>query len=59
MILIQENRCDFCGTCVGVCPENCIELKEVDLIIDHEACTQCNKCVWICPVEALYRQEVN
>ncbi|MCK4754977.1 MAG: 4Fe-4S binding protein, partial [Calditrichia bacterium] len=23
MILLHNNKCDFCGTCVGVCPENC------------------------------------
>ena len=25
MIEIIDNKCDFCGTCAGVCPVNCIE----------------------------------
>lgn len=52
-IQININRCDLCGTCVGVCPENVITMTMYNLIIDHQECTQCNKCVWICPVQAL------
>ena len=58
MILLHDNKCDFCGTCVGVCPENCIDLGEAELSIDHQICTMCHKCVWICPVEALYAEKV-
>jgi NAD-dependent dihydropyrimidine dehydrogenase PreA subunit len=55
MLLIEVNKtkCDFCGCCVGVCPEDAIELKESDIIIVEELCTNCCKCVWCCPVEAL------
>ena len=27
MIDILPDKCDFCGCCVGVCPEDAIELK--------------------------------
>jgi len=54
MIVLKQHTCDYCGTCVGVCPENCITLEESDLQIDDSICTRCMKCVWICPVEALY-----
>ncbi len=57
MILLYNHKCDFCGTCVGVCPENCIELSETELIIDHPICTRCNKCIWICPVDALFDEK--
>ena len=57
MILLHENRCDFCGTCVGVCPENCIDLRDSDLQINHEICTMCHKCIWICPVNALFSKK--
>ncbi len=51
---IKYNReiCDFCGTCVGVCPHDAIELMECDLRITEE-CTVCMNCVYICPVRAL------
>jgi len=53
-IRLKEDSCDFCGTCVGVCPENCIELRENQLIIDQQLCTRCEKCVLVCPLNALY-----
>lgn len=45
--------CDYCGTCVAVCPHDAIELFEFDLIINTEQCTVCQKCVHICPISAL------
>ena len=59
MIVLHDNRCDYCGTCVGVCPENCINLAESDLIIDYGICTLCHKCNWICPVDALFNENEN
>lgn len=44
--------CDFCGTCVSVCPHDSIDLSENDLLID-ESCTLCKNCVYVCPVRAL------
>ena len=52
-IKINADRCDLCGTCVGVCPENVISLSRTELSIDHDGCTRCRKCIWICPVSAL------
>lgn len=44
--------CDYCGTCVAVCPHDAIELLEFDLNIT-DRCTVCQKCVDICPISAL------
>jgi len=52
-ILFNRNRCDFCGTCVAVCPHDAIELSEADLQIVSEKCTACMNCVYICPIRAL------
>ena len=57
MIEIIENKCDFCGTCITVCPPDCIEVKEATITIDHKACIDCNLCVYICPIEV--RKENN
>lgn len=51
-IAYDRHMCDFCGTCVGVCPHDAIELYEVDLHITS-ACTVCQKCIDVCPVRAL------
>ncbi len=53
MIEIKEDRCDFCGTCVSVCPVDCIELRETVIKIDQNVCTDCKLCVYVCPIETL------
>jgi ferredoxin len=53
LIEIKPNTCDFCGCCVGVCPEDAIELQEAHIAIVGERCTNCAKCVWVCPFAAL------
>ena len=58
MIEIIDNKCDFCGICAGVCPVNCIDVKESDIIIDHQVCINCDLCVFICPIEVLKSVEV-
>jgi len=52
-IEILPNKCDFCGCCVGVCPEDAIELKEAEISIINLRCTNCSKCVWACPIEVI------
>ena len=56
MINIIDNKCDFCGTCITVCPPDCIDVKEASIQINHLTCINCNLCVEICPIEVL---EVN
>ena len=53
MIKIIENKCDFCGTCVAVCPVDCIEVREASIFIDHPICIDCDLCVEICPILVL------
>ena len=53
MISIKENRCDFCGACITVCPVDCIEVREASIKIDAVVCIDCNLCVEICPIEVL------
>ncbi len=50
---IIENLCDFCGTCVAVCPEDCIYLKETTIRIDFQLCTLCMNCVKVCPINII------
>mgnify|MGYP001361759987 FL=1 len=53
MINIRENRCDYCGACVTVCPVDCIEVRETSININHPICIDCDLCVEICPIEVL------
>ncbi|GEM_PF-329524 len=52
MIGVINDKCDFCGTCVAVCPFDAIDLYEARIEI-NQRCTDCMLCVWICPVETL------
>jgi len=56
MIEIMENKCDFCGSCVAVCPPDCIDLKEASISIDDDVCIDCNLCIYICPIDVLYEK---
>ena len=53
MINIRENRCDYCGACITVCPVDCIEVRETSININHPICIDCDLCVEICPIEVL------
>jgi len=48
--VIDSAKCDFCGTCVAVCPTNSIDLQETAVIIDTQRCIGCRSCVDICPL---------
>ena len=49
-IVIPIERCDFCGTCVAVCPADAIELKESTVRVIPDRCIRCSDCVAICPL---------
>lgn len=53
MIGIINDKCDFCGTCVAVCPVDAIDLYEARITVSEKKCIDCMLCVWICPVETL------
>ncbi|MCE1188933.1 MAG: 4Fe-4S binding protein [Ignavibacteria bacterium] len=53
MIEILPDKCDFCGCCVSVCPEDAIELKEASINIIDARCTNCSKCIYSCPIEVI------
>ena len=44
------------GTCVEVCPVDCIETTDDDdqYYIDPALCIACEQCVLVCPVDAIY-----
>ncbi|MFQ5601644.1 MAG: 4Fe-4S binding protein [bacterium] len=58
MIYVKNDRCDFCGACVAVCPVDAIDLFEARIFINQH-CIDCMLCVWICPVETLAPATVN
>ncbi len=49
----NNNLCSGCGTCVAICPVNCIEMKDNDFgeFRPHLAgrCISCGNCLKVCP----------
>lgn len=53
MVIVNRERCGYCGSCVRLCPVDAIRLAETRLQID-ERCTECGLCLDSCPVGAIY-----
>lgn len=52
---INEN-CIGCGSCLEVCPQQCIEISNNPAVIRQENCLHCGNCKEICPVGAVERR---
>jgi pyruvate formate lyase activating enzyme len=50
---IIRERCDGCGDCVGVCPEEAVRLNDSIVMIDRSRCNACGACADICPTDAI------
>lgn len=46
-------ECCGCGTCLTVCPQNCIDLAEDSASIRQNNCLHCGACFEKCPVGAI------
>lgn len=57
MIIFGEEICDFCGTCVSVCPQDAIVLYESEIRLVAERCNDCRRCFLVCPVGAVEVRE--
>lgn len=53
MVSVDDNKCCYCGGCVGLCPKDALELVERILEVDNDKCVECGICVGFCPVGAL------
>ncbi len=53
VIVFHEDICDYCGTCVSVCPQDAIELSESEIRLVIERCDGCQRCCLVCPLRAV------
>jgi len=51
-IIIDDDLCTGCATCLDICPYGGIEIVDNKAII-NEKCNLCGACVESCPVEAI------
>ncbi|OKY78591.1 MAG: Ferredoxin [Candidatus Methanohalarchaeum thermophilum] len=54
MIEVDSEMCGHCGACVGVCPENALDLVGYNIKVVGE-CISCGNCEEVCPVNAITR----
>ncbi len=54
-VVIDRDRCNGCGLCVGACAASAIEMvdKKARMVEDFPACISCGDCVAICPEDAI------
>ena len=54
MPVIEPQKCDGCGLCVGVCHNNALVLvNNVITIIETVECDWCTDCEAVCPTGAI------
>lgn len=50
------DSCIGCGSCVAVCPQDCIIQDSIPFRIEQEHCLHCGNCMTACPVGAVVRR---
>jgi len=51
---MDQTKCNGCGMCIDVCPQEVFTLLEkVSTIIDRDACMECGACAINCPRQAI------
>ncbi|RKY88532.1 glycyl-radical enzyme activating protein [candidate division KSB1 bacterium] len=48
-----ENKCNNCGKCIEVCPNNAISGSDKLILINREKCKMSGNCALVCPSGAL------
>lgn len=51
-----NDNCIGCGSCLEVCPQQCIDLSKTPAVIRQENCLHCGNCMNNCPVGAVERR---
>ncbi len=52
-VIVDQEKCTGCGTCVEVCPVEAIKVESDKAVVDAEACVDCGTCIEECPEKAI------
>jgi NAD-dependent dihydropyrimidine dehydrogenase PreA subunit len=59
MVTVDKSKCDGCGTCVSVCPQQVFELQsEKSEPVNMSECINCLTCTENCPPQAITVTEI-
>ncbi len=50
------DMCIGCGSCLAVCPQNCIISDDIPHVIEQRNCLHCGNCYETCPVGAIEKR---
>ena len=50
---VDPEKCEGCGDCVPVCPNESIKMVDEKAVVDKEQCIDCNACVDTCTKQAI------
>ena len=56
-MIVDNQVCLHCGTCVGSCPTNSIFLHETFAVEFLHTCNDCGLCIVVCPVGSIRRNQ--
>jgi len=58
-ITVDHSKCDGCGECMSVCPNEVFEFNDDDKSVpaNMDDCDDCCSCVESCPNEAITNSE--
>lgn len=48
--------CIGCKLCYAVCPQKCIDIEKMPVVIDQHRCLHCGRCAETCPKQAIERR---
>lgn len=48
--------CIGCKLCYSVCPQKCIDITTIPVVIDQNRCLHCGQCKEICPKQAIEKR---
>jgi NAD-dependent dihydropyrimidine dehydrogenase PreA subunit len=54
MFHIDAEKCNSCGVCVPVCPQEAISIIGEKAVINHRLCGECGNCLEVCVAGAIY-----
>lgn len=52
-VKVDDAKCIYCGSCVGVCPVMALRLENDKIKWDGSKCIFCGTCERICPADAI------
>lgn len=50
------DKCRGCRICCSKCPQKCIDMSDIPLVIKQEHCLHCGTCMSVCPFGAIEKR---